>query len=113
VFVQHSEGRSVADTDAMCAVTGRSDVARAVQIRRYCPRDENGRYEVELALEAIAASPEPVVYPGSRLAGRAVGVAAATVRAWVGRKRIRTYGEDASGRPLFCLDELQLLAGDQ
>lgn len=107
MIVRHLvDGRTVADTAALAALTARP----AHTVRKHCDRSADG-YDVAQCIAALDGQPDPIVYPGSRLAAAAVGVSDGTVRSWAGRRKLRHLGRDPSGRPLYDLDDLQRLAG--
>lgn len=108
MIVEHPpDGRTLADTAALAAVTGRSPTA----VRRWCEPAAGGLYDVAQAELVLAGVPEPQLYPGSRLAGRAVGVSPSAVRMWVARRQLSSWDRTPDGRPLYDLADLRRLAG--
>lgn len=105
MIVEHRPGRTVADTDAMAALTGRTPWT----IRAHGVRPDGRLYDHDATLAAIATVPEPVLLNASQAQAH-LGLRAGTVRQWAHRGRIRSLAKDRAGRPLYDLADLLRLA---
>lgn len=99
------DGRTLADTQALVALTGRPVAA----IRRHCPREQLG-YDVERCETALLAQPDPIVLT-AREAARYMGIPAGTVRSWASRGQLAPLDE-RDGWPAYDVGDLARLAGD-
>jgi hypothetical protein len=87
VIVDHlPDGRTIADTAAMAALTGRPVHA----IRRHCPRESRG-YDVARCETALLAQPDPIVLT-ARDAEQYMGIPTGTVRSWASRGLLHSLG---------------------
>jgi hypothetical protein len=103
VKVEHRGGRSVADTDAMAAVTGRT----AWAIRAHCTRQPAG-YDVDDCAATLAAIPDPILLTAAQ-AQQYLGIPAGTVRSWASRDHLQSHDRDQHGHPLYDLLDLARL----
>jgi hypothetical protein len=104
VIVDHlPDGRTIADTQALVALTGRPVHA----IRRHCPREDRG-YDVARCETALLAQPDPIVLT-ARDAERYMGIPGGTVRSWASRGLLRPLGE-RDGWPAYDVSDLARLA---
>lgn len=92
---QLPDGRTIADTAALAAVTARSRYT----IRRHCPRETDG-YDVATAETILAQVQEPVLLTTPDI-WRYLGIPAGTVYSWASRGVLRSYDRDGRGRPLY------------
>jgi hypothetical protein len=103
VRVDHLHGRSVADTDAMAALTRRTHWS----VRTLCERKEEG-YDVKTCEAVLEANPvEPKLITAAQ-AQHLHDIPAGHVRQWAYRGRLVSYQTDGQGFPLY--DETAVLA---
>ena len=97
VNVQHlPDGRSIADTAALAALTGRSPWA----VRTLCERGDNG-YDVDDCTERLEANPGVGRLLTAAQAQQYLGVPAGTVRYWASRGLLHCRGRNPRGIPLY------------
>lgn len=101
--VRHLGERTIADTDAMRAITCRS---RWV-IRSRCERGPDG-YDVDTCAAAVAAAPEPVLLTAAD-AWQYLGIRAGNVRQWASKGRLTSYDRNEHGHPLYDALDLRRL----
>jgi hypothetical protein len=107
VIVDHlPDGRTIADTQALVALTGRPVHA----IRRHCPREDRG-YDVARCETALLAQPDPIVLTAHE-AARYMGIPGGTVRSWASRGLLRPLGE-RDGWPAYDVADLARLRDPQ
>lgn len=105
MIVEHEPGgRSIADTDALTAITTRPPAL----IRRHGHRLPTGRYDVQQTIEQLAHLPDPVLLTAAD-AHRYLGIPDGTIRSWASRGLLRSYDRDPSGRPLYDAADLHTL----
>lgn len=97
------DGRSLADTQTMAALTARPPAA----VRRYCTRELLG-YDVTTCTRQLAGTPDPVTL-SARQAQQYLGIPANTVYQWAYRRRLHSCDHDERGRPLYDVDDLMRL----
>ena len=96
------DGRTLADTQALVALTGRPVAA----IRRHCPRTDRG-YDVERCETALLAQPDPIVLTCTE-AERYMGIPAGTIYSWVSRGQLAPL-DRRDGRPAYDVSDLTRL----
>lgn len=102
------DGRSVADTAVLVALTARPPAA----IRRHCQRGEHG-YDVQACTEQLADVGDPITLT-ARQAEQYLGIPSGTVYSWHSRRALRSLDHTPDGRPLYDVgDLLRLRQGDQ
>jgi len=103
VIVDHlPDGRTIADTAAMAALTGRPVHA----IRRHCPREPRG-YDVARCETALLAQPDPIVLT-ARDAEQYMGIPTGTIYSWVSRGQLAPL-DRRDGRPVYDVVDLTKL----
>jgi len=103
MIVDHlPDGRTIADTAAMAALTGRPVHA----IRRHCPREPRG-YDVARCETALIAQPDPIVLT-ARDAEQYMGIKAGTIYSWVSRGQLAPL-DRRDGRPVYDVVDLTKL----
>lgn len=103
MIVDHlPDGRTIADTAAMAALTGRPVHA----IRRHCPREPRG-YDVARCETALLAQPDPIVLT-ARDAEQYMGIKAGTIYSWVSRGQLAPL-DRRDGRPVYDVADLTKL----
>ena len=103
MIVDHlPDGRTIADTAAMAALTGRPVHA----IRRHCPREPRG-YDVARCETALLAQPDPIVLT-ARDAEQYMGIKAGTIYSWVSRGQLAPL-DRRDGRPVYDVADLTQL----
>jgi hypothetical protein len=106
VIVEHlPDGRTIADTSAMAALTGRPVHA----IRRHCPREPRG-YDADHCLTVLLAQPDPVVLTAAQ-ADRYLAIPAGTIYSWVSRGQLAPL-DRVGGRPVYDVADLTRLRGE-
>ena len=94
--IDHLYGRSVADTAAMAALTGRTPWS----VRTVCTRQEEG-YDVDICTAVLQANPiEPDLVTAAQAEHR-FGVPSGHVRQSAYRGRLTSYQTDPQGFPLY------------
>jgi excisionase family DNA binding protein len=106
MFERREDGRVVADTAGMHALTGRSLAA----IRMTCRRGTEGYYDADECTDALIGTPDPIVLTAAE-AESYLGIKSNTVYKWVSRKRLRAVDRDRYGRGQYALADLLRLAG--
>jgi hypothetical protein len=105
LIVEHEPGgRSIADTDALTAITTRPPAL----IRRHGHRLPTGLYDVQQTIEQLAHLPDPVLLTAAD-AHRYLGIPAGTVYSWVSRRLLAPLDRTAAGRPLYDVADLHTL----
>lgn len=103
MIVDHlPDGRTIADTQALVALTGRPVHA----IRRHCPREDRG-YDVARCETALLAQPDPIVLTAAQ-AQIYLGIPAGTIYSWVSRGQLAPLDRRA-GRPVYDVADLTRL----
>lgn len=107
MIVDHlADGRTLADTAAMAALTGRPPAT----IRRHCrhTRHPEGRYDVQLCETALRAAPDPILLSATQAEAH-LGIPAGTVRSWASRQAIVPLDWGPTGQPLYDAAQLHRL----
>ena len=100
MIIEHApDGRTIADTSAMAALTGRPHAA----VRRHCPREQQG-YDVARCETVLLAQPDPVVLTAAQ-AERYLGIRAGTIYSWVSRGQLAPL-DRCAGRPVYDVTDL-------
>lgn len=99
----HDNDRSIYDTAAMVALTGRR--AGAVRVLAQSARDGQG-YDVDRAVPLLAAHPQDPVLLSARDIERHTGIPAGTVYSWAARGEIKCRDHDERGMPLYHVGDL-------
>ena len=95
MIITHApDGRTIADTSAMAALTGRPTYA----VRRHCHRMPAG-YDVAACETQLLAQPDPVVLTAAQ-AHTYLGIPAGTIYSWVSRGQLAPL-DRADGRPVY------------
>lgn len=103
MIVEHApDGRTIADTQALVALTGRP----AHAIRRWCERGSRG-YAVDQCETALLANPDPIVLT-ARDAEQYMGIKAGTIYSWVSRGQLAPL-DRRDGRPVYDVADLVAL----
>lgn len=103
MIITHApDGRTIADTSALAALTGRP----AHAVRRHCPREPDG-YDVARCETALLAQPDPVVLTAAQ-AERYLGIKAGTIYSWVSRGQLAPL-DRCAGRPVYDVTDLTRL----
>lgn len=103
MIITHApDGRTIADTAAMAALTGRP----AHAVRRHCPREDRG-YDVAHCETVLLAQPDPVVLTAAQ-AERYMGIKAGTIYSWVSRGQLAPL-DRCAGRPVYDVADLTRL----
>jgi len=104
VRIDHLYGRSVADTDAMAALTHRTPWA----VRTVCEREEEG-YDVDQCTLQLRAHPREPELVTATQAQHLLGVPAGTIRVWAHRGQLRSYQRNRQGHPLYDAEHIRAL----
>lgn len=105
MIVEHRpDGRTLADTRAMAAVSARPVGA----VRRHCEHVEPGRYDVEACINQLAEQPIDPVLISAADAQRYLRLPVGTVYSWAHRKLIRPL-DVRDGQPLYDVNDLLAL----
>lgn len=102
--IDHLFGRSVADTDAMAALTKRPPAA----VRILCLREDQG-YDVDTCTLRLEQHPQDPVLLTAAQAQQLLGIPAGTVRQWASNQRIRAHSRNTRGHPLYHAADLDRL----
>ena len=106
MIVEHApDGRTIADTQALVALTGRP----AHAIRRWCERGSRG-YAIDQCETALLANPDPIVLTAAE-ARAYLGIPRGTIRSWVHRGQLAPLGE-RDGWPAYDVTDLTRLKGE-
>lgn len=106
MIITHApDGRTIADTSAMAALTGRPTYA----VRRHCHRMPAG-YDVAACETQLLAQPDPVVLTAAQ-AHTYLGIPRGTIRSWVHRGQLAPLAT-VDGWPAYDVTDLDRLRGE-